>query len=56
MTLQKAWDELKDLMERGIEEGKVCGYDTPSDNEKYGMYKVYNRVLDKMNRLEKEIK
>jgi hypothetical protein len=56
MTLQRAWDELKELMERGIEEGKVCGYDTPSDRKEHGMYKVYDRVLDKMKRLEKEIK
>lgn len=56
MTLQQAWDELKALMERGIEEGNVCGYCNPSNTERYGMYRVYERVLDKMKRLEKEIK
>lgn len=56
MTLQQAWDELKELMERGVEEGKMCGYDNPSKTKEYGMYLVYERVLDKMKSLEKEIK
>lgn len=56
MTLQQAWDELKDLMDRGIEEGKVCGYDVSSKTKEHGMYEVYARVKDKMERLEKEIK
>lgn len=58
MTLQQAWDELKELMERGVQEGVMCCFnkDDGSNKKEHGMYLVYERVLDKMKRLEKEIK
>ena len=58
MTYEQAWNELKDLMKRGVNDGIIYGFskEDGSNAKEHGMFRSYERVLDKMNKLEKEIK
>ena len=58
MTYERAWYDLKYTIDRAVEEGVLCGFskDDGSNKMENGMYRVYKRVQDKMEILEKEIK
>lgn len=55
MDYRKAWDEITDYLERGVEEGEACGYNNASDTRDSGLYEAYKRVLDLMRLLESKI-
>ena len=58
MTYEDAWNEVKYNIDQAVEEGIMCGFnkDDGSNKMENGMFRVYERVKDKMERLEKEIK
>lgn len=53
MDYEKAWIMLKEDVEFAVSEGYERGFNNP-ENEEYGKFYAYQRVLDKMKRLEND--
>ena len=56
MDYEKAWNRLKDSVERAVEEGVILGFnkDDGSNAKENGMFRVYEIVLARMIYLENE--
>ena len=52
MDYRKAWNEVKAMLERSLEEGEDRRFNEDPDTRESGMYEAYKRVLDHVKKLE----